>query len=120
LPRMPRVRLQAHALQVDIDDHRHGAKPIPTNVRKSAITHEPHDCALARRIGAVVDTASFLAETDALAFDEYGEVGQDEIHLATPGPESVAPSGRVLIMGGAPPEIQENCVRLVRIAAYYA
>ena len=29
---------------------------------------------------------------------------QDEIHLATPGPESVAPSGRVLIMGGAPPE----------------
>jgi len=90
---MPRVRLQAHALQVDIDDHRHGAKPIPTNVRKSAITREPHDCPLARRIGAVVDTASLLTETDSLAFGEYGEMGQYEIHLATPGPERVAPVG---------------------------
>jgi hypothetical protein len=43
------------------------------------LTHESHDCPFARRISAV-DTASLFTETDAIAFAEHGEVGQNEIH----------------------------------------
>jgi hypothetical protein len=71
--------LQADALQVDVEDHRDRGKPVPSDVRMSTLTQESHDRPFARRVSAV-DTAPFFTETDAIAFAEHGEVGQNEIH----------------------------------------
>jgi hypothetical protein len=71
--------LQADALQVDVEDHRDRGEPVPSDVRMSTLTHESDDRPFARRVGAV-DTAPLVTETDAIAFAEQGEVGQNEIH----------------------------------------